>query len=49
MNLKQFIKEHRAEIDEYTQSQYKNDTERELFIFNDEYLYNLAKSKGVII
>lgn len=49
MTLKDFIKKYRKEIDEYTQSQYKNDEEREQWILNDEGLYNWAKSEGVKI
>jgi len=47
--LKQFIREHRAEIDEIIQSPYKNDGERENWILNDEGLYSWAKSEGVRI
>lgn len=39
MNLSQFIKVHRKEIDNITQSQYKNDSERRLWVLNDEGLY----------
>jgi len=45
--LKEFIKEHREEIDELTQSPYKNDEERRLWILNDIGLYGWAKSEGV--
>ena len=47
MTLKQFIKIHRQEIDEITQSSIKNDDERELWVLNDEGLYNWARSEGV--
>ena len=48
MNLTQFIKLHRAEIDAITKSTYKNDEERRLWVLNDESLYNWAKSEGVL-
>jgi hypothetical protein len=47
MKLNDFIKTHRAEIDEIIQSPYKNDEERRLWILNDEGLYLWAKSEGV--
>lgn len=47
ITLKQFIKEHRQEIDDIIQSPYKNDEERRLWILNDEGLYHWAKSEGV--
>jgi len=49
MKLKDFIKEHREEIDNLTKSDIKNDNERRLWILNDESLYNWAKSEGVKI
>jgi hypothetical protein len=49
MNLLEFIKKHRPEIDQLTKSQYKNDEERRLWILNDESLYNWARSEGVKI
>jgi len=49
ITLTQFIKENRQEIDALTQSPYKNDTERRLFILNDESLYNWVRSQGVKI
>ena len=49
MTLKEFIKQHRQEIDECTQSPYKNDEEREQWILNDEGLYDWARSEGVKI
>ena len=48
-SLRQFIREHREEIDSYTRSSYKNDRERELWVLNDESLYNWARSEGVDI
>lgn len=47
MTLKQFIKDHRQEIDQATKSTIKNDEEREMWILNDEGLYLWAKSEGV--
>lgn len=47
--LRDFIKEHRKEIDERTQSPYHNDEERRQWIYNDEGLYNWARSEGVQI
>jgi hypothetical protein len=38
--MREFVKEHRQEIDAYTQSPYHNDEERRLFVLNDESLYN---------
>jgi len=49
MKLKQFIKENREEIDRITQSPYKNDEERRQWVYNDEHLYNWARSEGVRI
>lgn len=49
MTLAQFIKQHRAEIDEITQSPIHNDEERELWIWNDEGLYQWARESGVHI
>jgi hypothetical protein len=49
MSLKEFIKQNRDEIDQFTQSPYKNDEERRLWILNDEGLYRWAKSFGVKI
>lgn len=48
-SLREFIKEHRKEIDEITQSPYHNDEERRQWILNDEGLYNWARSEGVRI
>jgi hypothetical protein len=45
MNLTEFIKRHRAEIDNITKSHYKNDNERRLWILNDESLYNWFMSE----
>ena len=47
--LKEFIKKYRQEIDEITKSPYKNDSERRLWVLNDEGLYNWARSEGVKI
>ena len=47
--LAEFIKEHREEIDEMTKSDIHNDSERRMWILNDEGLYNWAKSEGVRI
>jgi hypothetical protein len=56
MTLKQFIKEHRAAIDECIARALKlpknpnpNDNERRLWILNDEGLYRWARSEGVRI
>ena len=49
MTLQNFIKENRAEIDNFIDSPYKNDSERRLWIYNDEYLYKWARSCGVKI
>ena len=43
-NLQQWIKDNREAIDEATQSPYKNDEERRLWVLNDEGLYNAYKS-----
>ena len=48
-SLDDFIKEHREEIDRATNSQYKNDDERRLWVMNDEGLYRWARSEGVRI
>ena len=45
--IREFIKEHRQEIDEVTKSPYKNDEERRQWVLNDEGLYNWARSEGV--
>jgi hypothetical protein len=47
--MKEFIKEHRKEIDEITKSNFHNDEERRLWVLNDERLYVLARSEGVPI
>ena len=53
MSLRQFIKEHREELDELIQNASpgapKNDSEREMWILNDEGLYHWARSSGVNI
>lgn len=47
MNLMDFIRNHRQEIDSMTKSPYHNDNERRLWVLNDEGLYGWAKSEGV--
>ena len=56
MTLKEFIKENRQELDRCIaralneeNNPYPNDTERRLWILNDEGLYNWARSEGVRI
>ena len=56
MTFKNFIKENRKEIDSFIaaalareDNPYPNDRERELWVLNDEGLYNWAKSEGVKI
>ena len=56
MTLKQFIREHREELDRCIARALKedknpraNDEERRLWIFNDEGLYLWARSEGVRI
>jgi len=53
MTLRQFIKENRQALDEIIQSlapgSSKSDSERELWVLNDEDLYNWARSEGVRI
>lgn len=56
MTLAQFIKENRAELDKCIAgaigretNPYPNDSERRLWVLNDEGLYNWAKSEGVRI
>lgn len=44
MNKKDWIKRNRSKIDEITQSPYKNDEERALWIDNNEYLYNACRA-----
>ena len=43
MNKALWIRENRAAIDKYTQSPYKNDAERSLWVDNDEFLYKACK------
>lgn len=52
MTMRQFIREHRAEIDEAIRRACPNvgtlnDADRQLWILNDEGLYNWARSQGV--
>ena len=51
MTLNQFIKENREELDECIQKACpgapRSDSERRLWILNDEGLYNWARSEGV--
>jgi hypothetical protein len=56
MTLKQFIKEHRAELDQCiarvlgrSENPRANDEERRLWILNDEGLYRWARAEGVRI
>ena len=49
MNITQFIRTHRVEIDAITKSNIHNDDERRMWILNDEGLYNWARSEGVKI
>ena len=55
-SLRQFIREHRADLDAAIAFRLKqdknpraNDEERRLWILNDEGLYNWARSEGVPI
>jgi hypothetical protein len=43
MNLTKWIKNNRSKIDKYTQSPYKNDVERRLWVLNDEFLYDCCR------
>ena len=52
MSLKQFIREHKEEINAYIKAKVGSDfidtdNERKLWVLNDETLYNHAKSHGV--
>lgn len=51
MKMKYFLKENREEIDRVITDGCSNhdidDEEREIWVMNDEYLYNLAISQGV--
>jgi hypothetical protein len=57
MSLRDFIKRHRKELDSYISKalggtenhRYANDDERRVWVLNDEYLYNWARSEGVKI
>jgi len=55
MTKKQFLKQYRSEIDLLIveavgkDNARLNDHERELWVCNDEYLYNMARRKGVRI
>ncbi len=53
MTIEDFIKEHRQELDDCIQrvapGSPKSDTERRLWILNDEGLYNWARSAGVCV
>ena len=49
MTLQNFIKENREELDRLIDSPYRNDEERRQWIYNDEGLYNWARSSGVRI
>ena len=48
-SLREFIREHREEIDNATKSSYHNDEERRQWVLNDEGLYQWARSEGVKI
>jgi len=43
MNVYKWINRNRFKIDEYTKSPYKNDSERRLWVLNDEFLYNQCR------
>ncbi len=43
MNVYKWINENRKAIDNYTNSPYKNDEERRIWVLNDEYLYNQCR------
>ena len=53
MTMRQFIREYKDVIDNYVEEKVGKDSmirtnhERELWINNDEQLYNFARSKGV--
>ena len=51
MTMQEFIKQNRDELDMCIQQACpganKNDTERRLWVLNDEGLYNWARSEGV--
>ncbi len=56
MTMRQFIRENRKELDQciaralgMEKNPRANDTERRLWILNDEGLYNWARSEGVRI
>ena len=56
MTLRQFLKEHRAELDaaidrvlHNTEPVRSGDSERRLWVLNDEGLYRWARSEGVCI
>ena len=53
MSMKKFIGENKADLDAWIKrkapSQPINDSERRLWILNDESLYNWARSEGVNI
>jgi hypothetical protein len=43
MNVRNWIRRNRAQIDAITKSPYKNDAERELWVMNDEGLYHYCR------
>ena len=51
MSLREWIRQNRAELDQYIQRESpgapRNDHERRLWVLNDEGLYMWAKSEGV--
>jgi hypothetical protein len=53
MSLREFIRQHRAEIDQVIQRAApgapRNDRERELWVMNDEQLYRRARAAGARI
>ncbi len=56
MQMRQFIRENRSALDECIdralgndEAQGRNDEERELWVLNDESLYNWARAEGVRI
>ncbi|MFA5936514.1 MAG: hypothetical protein WC822_01405 [Candidatus Paceibacterota bacterium] len=52
MSMREFIRQHRKELDEYIRKPGSNigslnDKEREMWVLNDEGLYNWARQEGV--
>jgi hypothetical protein len=46
-SMREFIREHRQEIDSIIDTPYHNDEERRQWVENDEGLYAWARSEGV--